>query len=57
MTQTVMKLLTRFARDQRGATAIEYSIIAVIISIAGIGALAIIGPAVMDMFASAQAPF
>ena len=52
-----MKLVTRFARDQRGATAIEYSIIAVIISIAGVGALAIIGPAVMEMFASASAPF
>ncbi|MDF1768414.1 Flp family type IVb pilin [Maricaulis sp.] len=52
-----MKLLIRFARDQRGATAIEYAMIAVIISIAGIGALAIIGPAVMDMFANAAAPF
>lgn len=52
-----MTLLTRFLRDQRGATAIEYSIIAVLVSIAGIGALAIIGPAVMDMFTSAQAPF
>ncbi len=50
-------LVARFLRDQSGATAIEYSIIAVLVSIAGIGALAIIGPVVMDMFADAQAPF
>ena len=52
-----MKLLIRFARDQRGATAIEYAMIGVLVSIIGIGALAVIGPAVMDMFTSAAAPF
>ncbi|WP_300528315.1 Flp family type IVb pilin [Maricaulis sp.] len=46
-----------FLADTRGSTAVEYSIIAVIISIAGIGALMIIGPAVMGMFTDAQAPF
>ncbi len=52
-----MKLLARFAREQSGATAIEYAMIAVLVSIIGIGALAVIGPAVMDMFNNAAAPF
>ena len=52
-----MGRLTAFLRDTRGATAIEYSLIAVIISIAGVGALSLIGPAVMAMFADAGSAF
>jgi Flp pilus assembly pilin Flp len=43
--------------DECGSTAVEYSIIAVIVSIAAVGALAIIGPGVMAMFSDAGAPF
>jgi Flp pilus assembly pilin Flp len=52
-----MSWLNRFWTDERGSTAIEYSIIAVVVSIVGIGALIIIGPAVAGMFSDAGAPF
>ncbi|WP_323761627.1 Flp family type IVb pilin [Maricaulis sp.] len=51
------ELVTRFVRDERGATSIEYSLIAVVVSIIFIAALAVIGPAVSDMLDSAAAPF
>jgi pilus assembly protein Flp/PilA len=35
--------VTAFARDERGATAIEYALIATIISIVVVGALSLIG--------------
>ncbi|MFT6461888.1 MAG: pilus assembly protein Flp/PilA [Maricaulis maris] len=50
-------LVSRFLREQSGATSIEYSLIAVVVSIIFIAALAVIGPAVSDMFDSAAAPF
>jgi Flp pilus assembly pilin Flp len=50
-------LTDRFIADERGSTAVEYSIIAVIVSIAAVGALAIIGPSVIGMFSDAGAPF
>ena len=53
----VTGFLDRFSKDEAGSTAVEYSIIAVIISIAAVGALAIIGPTVMGMFADAAAGF
>lgn len=46
-----------FASDRRGATSIEYSLIAVVISIIFIAALTLIGPAVSDMLTNAAAPF
>lgn len=49
--------LKRFWADEFGGTAIEYSVIAVLVSIAGIGALIVIGPAIMAMFTDAGAPF
>ncbi|WP_300540549.1 Flp family type IVb pilin [Maricaulis sp.] len=49
--------LALFLRDTRGATAIEYSMIAVVISIAAVAGLAMIGPAVLGMFQDASAPF
>ncbi len=39
-------------RDQRGATAIEYGFVALLISTATIAGLKLIGPAVQGMFAS-----
>jgi Flp pilus assembly pilin Flp len=53
----VIKRLPALLRDTRGATAVEYSIIAVIISIAGVGVLVLIGPAVMQMFSDAGSAF
>jgi Flp pilus assembly pilin Flp len=47
----------RFAADESGSTAVEYSIIAVLVSIVAVGALAIIGPSVIAMFSDAGAPF
>ena len=38
-----MRLLTSFARDEGGATAIEYGLIAALISVVIIGVLATIG--------------
>lgn len=52
-----MKWMREFWSDEFGGTAIEYSVVAVIISIAGVAALTIIGPAVMGMFTDASAPF
>jgi Flp pilus assembly pilin Flp len=53
----VTSFLKRFADDEQGSTAVEYSIIAVLISIVGVGALMIIGPAVSEMFSDAGEPF
>ena len=53
----MMGLLRSFARDQRGATAIEYAMIGVIVSIAAVAGLSIIGPTVMAMFTEAGSAF
>ncbi len=42
--------INRFAKDESGATAIEYGLIAALISVVIIGALIKIGPKVADMF-------
>lgn len=52
-----MARLSVFLRDERGATAIEYSIIAALISITIIGGLTLIGPAIMGMLEQAGAAF
>lgn len=44
------KLLSRFAKDESGATAIEYGLIAGLISIVIIAALGIIGTQLNDIF-------
>ena len=54
---TLLGPFIRFAGDQRGATSIEYSLIAVVISIIFIAALTVIGPAVSGMLEQAAAPF
>ena len=38
-----MSFLTRFLRDEEGATAIEYGLIAALVSVAVIGALTLLG--------------
>ncbi len=42
--------INRFAKDESGATAIEYGLIAALISVVIIGALISIGPKVAGMF-------
>jgi len=51
------QLARKFLDCEHGGTAIEYSLVAVIISIAGVAALALIGPAVMNMFTDAGSAF
>lgn len=43
-------LLQRFAADQSGATAIEYALIAVIVSIAIVASMRTIGDSVIELF-------
>jgi len=42
--------INRFAKDESGATAIEYGLIAALISVVIIGALVAIGPKVKGLF-------
>ena len=42
----------RFARDEDGATAIEYGLIAALVSVAAIGALTAMGQSLNTMFNS-----
>ena len=44
--------MTAFARDECGSTAIEYALIATIISIVVVGALSLIGSHIKAMFQS-----
>ena len=44
------KMLTRIIEDQSGATAIEYGLIAALVSVAAIGALTSLGTSLADMF-------
>jgi pilus assembly protein Flp/PilA len=46
----MLQFLTRFAFDDQGATAIEYSLIAALVSISIIAALAAMGTAVRGVF-------
>lgn len=50
--ERVSSLALDFLRDRRGATAIEYGFVALLISTAAIAGLKLIGPAVQAMFAS-----
>jgi len=42
--------LNRFVRDESGATAIEYGLIAALVSVAAIGALSLMGGSLDTMF-------
>jgi pilus assembly protein Flp/PilA len=45
-----MNLLARFARDESGATAIEYGLIAALIAVGIIAAATILGGSLSDLF-------
>ena len=44
------KMLTRIIEDQSGATAVEYGLIAALVSVAAIGALTTLGTSFVEMF-------
>jgi len=44
------KLMTRFTRDETGATAIEYGLIAALIAVVIIGALTVLGSSLDTKF-------
>ena len=54
---TIVRLLRRLLRNQRGATAIEYAIIAAGIAAVLVGAIATLGGSVTAMWTSIQAAF
>ena len=45
-----MRLIAKFIKDERGATAIEYGLIAALISIAAIGAFNVVGSRLQSTF-------
>ena len=45
-----MQTLRRLVRDESGATAIEYSLIAALMAVAVIAAFAVLGPALTGIF-------
>lgn len=47
-----MKLVARFMKDESGATAIEYGLIAALIAVAIIGAVGALGNSVRDTFST-----
>jgi pilus assembly protein Flp/PilA len=46
----MLTIVIRFARDEDGATAIEYGLIAALVSVAAIGALTAMGNSLSTMF-------
>jgi pilus assembly protein Flp/PilA len=47
-----MKFLKKFAGDKRGATAIEYGLIAALIAVAAIGAMSALGGKLSNTFSN-----
>jgi pilus assembly protein Flp/PilA len=47
-----MNLISRFVRDESGATAIEYGLIAALIAVAIIGAVTVVGTKLSTTFTS-----
>jgi pilus assembly protein Flp/PilA len=45
-----MKVIRRFIRDERGATAVEYGLIAALVSLAAGGLIASLGGTVQGMY-------
>jgi pilus assembly protein Flp/PilA len=45
-----MNLVSRFLKDESGATAIEYGLIAALVSVAIVGALLALGPQLVATF-------
>ena len=46
----MLTILTRFLQDDSGATAIEYGLIAALVSVAAIGALTALGGSLYTLF-------
>ena len=46
----MIKTIRSFVKDESGATAIEYGLIAALVSVAGIAALTAMGSSLRDMF-------
>lgn len=49
-----MKTIMRFMKDEKGATAIEYGLIAALISVAIVSVLLTLGPALSNVFQTVQ---
>jgi len=47
-------MLTRFLKEQSGATAIEYGLIASLISVAIVGVLLTLGPRLSEVFSTVE---
>jgi pilus assembly protein Flp/PilA len=45
-----LEMFAKFLKDESGATAIEYGLIAALVAIAAIGALSAMGTSISDMF-------
>lgn len=50
-----MRNLLHFMKEEEGATAIEYGLIAALISVAIVGVLVTLGPALSGIFSTVQA--
>ncbi len=50
-----MPNILRFIKQEQGATAIEYGLIAALISVAIVGVLVTLGPALSNVFSTVQA--
>ena len=46
----MVSILNKFVRDESGATAIEYGLIAALVSVAGVTALELMGQSLSTMF-------
>ncbi len=46
----MIRTFIRFAKDEDGATAIEYGLIAALVSVAAIAALGAVGDSLVDIF-------
>lgn len=46
----MLSILNKFVRDESGATAIEYGLIAALVSVAGVSALELMGQSLSTMF-------
>lgn len=49
-----MKTIIRFLKEEEGATAIEYGLIAALISVAAIGAMTALGTQLSTLFTTVQ---
>ncbi len=52
-----MKKLIFFLRDESGATAVEYALLAVFIAVVIVGAVGLLGQTVLQMFEAARGIF